>query len=70
MAQTTYTRVLPNLTVATRLAAYEKLSLLLSHLMPLGVDLLSLSIDVPTRTLTVILTDPLPNDQLDHLGLI
>lgn len=67
---TTYTRVLPNLTAATRAAAYEKLSLLLSHLVPLSVDLLSVAIDVPTRTVTVILTAPLPDEQLDHLGLI
>lgn len=70
MAQATYQRVLPNLTQATRNAAYEKLSLLCNHLPNLGVDLVSISIDVPTRTITVVLTDPLRDDQLDHLGLI
>lgn len=66
----TYQRVLPNLTQNTRNAAYEKLSLLCNHLPNLGADLISISIDVPTRTITVVLTDPLPDDQLDHLGLI
>lgn len=66
---TTYNRVLPNLTAATRAAAYEKLSMLLGHLGPLGVDLISVSIDVPTRTVTVVLTAPLPDEQLEHLGL-
>lgn len=69
MAQTTYTRVLPNLTRATREVVYEKLAAVLSHLPNLDVDLLSISLDVPTRTLTVTLTNPVPADQLEHLGL-
>jgi hypothetical protein len=70
MAQTIYTRTLPNLTRATRLAAYERLSSLFSHLPSFdGVDLLSLSIDPETLVVTVTLTNPLPDEQLEHLGL-
>lgn len=70
MAQTTYQRTLPNLTRATRLAVYERLSSLFSHLPAFdNVDLLSISIDTTTRVVTVTLTNPLPDEQLDHLGL-
>lgn len=66
----TYTRTLPNLTLATRAAAYAKLSLLLSHISGLGTDLLSLSIDTTTRVVTVILTNPIDDpDQREHCGL-
>lgn len=70
MAQTIYTRVLPNLTRATRAKVYEGLSTLLSHLDPMNLDLLSVSIDVPTRTITLVLTDPLTDDELDHFGML
>lgn len=70
MAQTTYTRVLPDLTRATRKMAYEKLSLLLSHLPAYDIDLLSITVDGPTKTLTVTLTDPIPSaDERKHVGV-
>lgn len=70
MAQTTYTRVLPNLTQATRHKVYEKLAVLFGHLPSYGVDLLSLTIDVPTKTLSVTLTDPVPSlEERQHVGL-
>ena len=70
MAQTTYTRVLPNLTQSTRRAVYEKLTVLFSHLSAYGIDLLALTIDVPTRTLTVTLTDPIPSlAEQRHVGV-
>jgi hypothetical protein len=70
MAQTTYTRVLPNLTQATRRAVYEKLQILLSHLPVYGIDLVSITVDVPTRTLAVTLTDPIPSAaERKHTGV-
>lgn len=70
MAQTTYTRVLPNLTQATRRAVYEKLAVLFGHLPAYGIDLVSIAVDVPTRTLTVVLTDPIPSAaERKHTGV-
>lgn len=65
----TYTRTLPNLTQATRSQVYERLSSLLSHLEHLNTDLLSVSIDVPTRVVTAVLTNPIDLDQRNHFGL-
>lgn len=64
-----YTRTLPNLNAATRAAAYAKLAVLCSHLTSLGTDLLSISIDVPTRVVSVEVTNPLDADERDHFGL-
>ncbi len=70
MAQTIYTRVLPNFTQATRRAVYEKMAMLFSHLPSYGIDLVSITVDVPTRTLTVVLTDPIPSlDERRHVGV-
>lgn len=67
---TTYVRVLPNLNAATRFAAYQKLSLLFSHIEQLDTDLLSLVVDPALRTVTVTLTNPIADrDQRAHLGL-
>lgn len=65
----TYTRTLPNLTQATRAAAYQKLSLLCSHIDTLGTDLLSVSIDTVTRVVSVTVTNPIDVDERDHFGL-
>lgn len=70
MAQTTYTRVLPNLTQATRQAVYAKLQVLFRHLPAYGIDLVSITVDVPTRTLSVTLTDPIPSlAERQHVGV-
>lgn len=69
MAATTYTRVLPNLTKATRRAAYKRIILLLEHLEAFDIDLLSITFDAPTRTVSITLTDPVPVDNIDHLDL-
>lgn len=67
---TTYTRTLPNLNLNTRRIVYERLSTLMLHLENLGTDILSISIDVPTRVLTVTLTNPIADlGQRQHLGL-
>lgn len=65
----TYTRTLPNLNQATRTAAYNKLSLLCSHISILGTDLLSVSIDTTTRIVSVTVTNPIDPEQRDHFGL-
>ncbi len=66
----TYTRTLPNLTRATRAKAYEGLSMLLSHLDALNVDLLSVSIDTTTRVVTVVTNADIPTEQLIHFGVL
>jgi hypothetical protein len=70
MAATTYTRILPDLTKATRMRVYERLIDLLKHLPSYGIDLLSVGLDVPTKTLTITLSDPVAR-QIDreHIGL-
>jgi len=65
-----YTKTLPNLTKASRAAAYQKLSTLLSHLDPMDNDLISVSIDVPTRVVTVVVANAFTNDELDHFGML
>lgn len=69
MAITTYTRVLPNLNLATRREAYERLINLIPHLHSWGISLLEFKVDVPTRTVTITLTDPIPADNIAHLNL-
>lgn len=67
---TTYVRQLPNLNLATRQVAYEKLSLLCSHALNLGTDLLSVVVDTVALTVTVTLTNPVDDpEQRKHLGL-
>jgi hypothetical protein len=65
----TYTRTLPNLTLATRAAAYAKLALLCSHVVNLGTDLLGISIDTTTRVVSATVTNALDADERDHFGL-
>jgi hypothetical protein len=69
MAQTTYTKVLPNLTQETRTKVYEGLSCLLLHLPHMGLDLISISVDVPTKTVTLILSNPVTVRELEHFGM-
>lgn len=70
MAQTTYTRVLPDLTQATRRRVYEKLAMLFGHLPAYGVDLLSIVVTIPTRTIAITLSDPVPSlEERQHVGL-
>jgi len=69
MAITVYTRTLPNLLPATRRAVYRRLVLLLDHIEGFGIDLIGFTVDIPTRVVTVTLTDPVPVDNIDHLEL-
>ena len=69
MAITVYTRTLPNLLPATRRATYRRLILLLDHIEGFGIDLIGFSIDIPTRVVTITLTDPIPADNVAHLNL-
>jgi len=69
MAITVYTRTLPNLLPATRRATYRRLILLLDHIEGFGIDLIGFSIDIPTRVVTITLTDPIPADNVAHLDL-
>ena len=69
MAITVYTRTLPNLLPATRRATYRRLILLLDHIEGFGIDLIGFSIDIPTRVVTITLTDPIPADNIAHLDL-
>lgn len=66
MANTTYAYTLPNLTLATRRKAYERLSTLFSHMIALNVDLVSLTRTGLNVSLTV--TNPIPADHLSHVG--
>jgi len=69
MAITVYTRTLPNLLPATRRATYRRLISLLDHIEGFGIDLIGFSIDIPTRVVTITLTDPIPADNIAHLDL-
>lgn len=68
MAQTTY-RSPPITTQAARRQAYASLSALLDHLPAFGVDIVSLNTGGSPTVVTVVLTNPMPPDQEDHLNL-
>jgi hypothetical protein len=66
VATTIYTYTLPNSLPATRSKAYQRLSSLFSHLDAFGVNVDSIvrvGLDI-----TITLDNPLPAEQLEHLG--
>lgn len=67
MAQTTYVSKVA-VTMQTRAIAYERLSLLLQHLEPLNLNLVSV-VRRADNFVEVTLNNPLPANQIDHLGL-
>ncbi len=54
---------------ATKESAYAAISHVLQHLVPLGIDLVSIS-QSGNGTLSVVLSDAVPTGQLAHLGLV
>lgn len=67
MAQTAYTT--QRVTAQTRAKAYERLCVLLTHIPHYtGVDLVSI-VRNPDNSITITLTNPVPPEQVDHLGL-
>jgi aspartate carbamoyltransferase regulatory subunit len=67
MAQTAYTT--PIITAQTRKRAYAQLGLLIDHIPHYqGIDIVSI-VRNGDNSVTITLTNPIPADQLDHLGL-
>lgn len=67
MAQTSYTT--RQITVDTRKHAYSRLSQLIDHLPYFqGIDLVSITRNAD-NTITIVLSNPIPLGQLEHLGL-
>lgn len=58
----------PRITAQTKRRAYELLASLLDHLPNLGIDLVSI-VRNADNSVTITLTNPIPADRLDHLGL-
>ena len=67
MAVTTYTT--PRITAQTRREAYGRFAALLVHIPYFtGVDIVSI-VRNEDNSVTITLTNPIPADQLEHLGL-
>lgn len=67
MATTIYTT--PRVTAQTRKRAYTLLGLLLDHIPYYqGIDIVSI-VRNADNSVTITLTNPIPADQLEHLGL-
>lgn len=64
----TYQSIVPINTQARKLAAYEKLSLLIQHLQFLGVDMTRVEL-MPSLRVEVDVTGPIAANQLDHFSL-
>lgn len=67
MAQTTYVSK-QAVTLATRSAAYERIAMFMIHLDALGLNLVSI-VRRADNFIEIILNNPLPAEQVDHLGL-
>lgn len=68
MPQTAYNIPLTRIAKAVRKAGYTKLADLLTHLDDLDIDLVSLN--RKAGNLEIVLSDAVPEDQHDHLGLV
>ena len=68
MALTTYRSQVAITTLNLRKIAYQKLVILIDHLHPFNLNLLRVEL-MPDNFVEVDLNNPLPVDQIDHLGL-
>lgn len=68
MAQTTYVSKQAVTTLAARKVAYERVADLFLHLHGFNLNFVSLSVRADSR-LELVLNNPLPASQLDHLGV-
>lgn len=68
MPQTAYNIPLTRVAKAVRKTGYARLADLLTHLDDLDIDLVSLN--RKAGNLEIVLSDAVPEGQLDHLGLV
>lgn len=68
MANTTYTIPMSRLTGALRKTGLQQFANMLAHLDAYNIDLVS--VGRQGANVNIVLSDPVPADQLEHIGLV